>query len=90
MRVFKVNDCDWVAAPSREAAIAWYVREHVDEQFSSYEEAIDEPVMECSLDSEMYVDLGDKSLGKTAYRAAIERYLDAHNTEPFVVASTEY
>lgn len=90
MRVFQVNDCDWVAAPSKEAAVNWYVREHVDEQFGSYDEAIDEPVTECSLDDEMYVDLSDKDLGMTTYRAAIERYLDAGNTEPFVVASTEY
>lgn len=91
MRVFKVNDCDWVAAPDKLAAVSWYRRQSIaGGQISELDDVVSKHVPECSLDDEMFVEMGAPERGMTTYRKVIGQYLDAGNTEPFVVASTEY
>ena len=84
MRVFAMNDCDWVAAPSREAAVAWYLRSTGG--FGS----VDVPVKECSLDTVCFKEAGNPEAGQTTFRALIEPYLKNGPADPFVCASTEY
>lgn len=54
MKVFKMNDCDWVASKSMEEAIAWYKKETGVE-----DDELD--VRECDLDNEgMWIETNSK------------------------------
>lgn len=93
MNVYKMNDCDWMAANSKEEAMQSYAEMLGD---MNVEEAIKdgmiEPdsVYEENLDSEMFVDLSEPELGKTTFRAVIEERAARGDHAPFFIASTEY
>lgn len=86
VKVFQVNDCDWVAATSAEAAVAWYGQE----TDTGPHDGIDEPVQECSLDTECWLRVDDHGQGRTTYREIIRDYVSGGGYEPFIVATTEF
>lgn len=91
MNVYKMNDCDWMAADSPGDA----VRAYAEMMSSSIEQAvrdevIDNEIIECSLDEEMWSDWCDPEKHKTTFRAVIEDRIAHGMTEAFFIASTEF
>lgn len=93
MNVYKMNDCDWVAAHSKEEAMKYYAQWLGN---ASVEEAISdgmfdpEAIAECSLDEEMWSDWEDPNKYKTTFRAVIAERAEHGDHSPFFIASTEY
>lgn len=96
MRVFKVNDCDWVAAKSFDEASEWYIKEYGaedDECWLEYESSLDDKVW-VGID-----DLSEEELRMTqtikdgfahkTYKWVMEHIYQNKQT-PYLIASTEY
>ena len=50
VKLFKMNDCDWVAAESEEQAHEWYLKETgISEEESPFEEIKEESIEKCFL-----------------------------------------
>ena len=98
MKVFKMNDCDWVAAKNEEEAKKYY------EQFIDREEIEEDFVGEVSLQECTYVDIDElpesekdnfqcgRPLGDSiVVRKTFEWVIKNDNiTSPCIIASTEY
>ena len=92
MNVYKMNDCDWVAAHHPAEALQAYAEtlgyETIEELVR--DGMVENEIVECSLDEEMFIDLQMQDLGKTTFRAVIaERQAHGDDT-PFFIAGTEY
>ena len=85
MRVFKLNEYDWVAAETMEEAIEWYLKE----TGLSREDAIDEPEEEEYLDSKMRVDEAMDS-EQITLKEQISRHIQAGEPFPLLLCSTEF
>jgi hypothetical protein len=91
MNVFKMNDCDWVAAPSAGEALKEYAENVSSSLYQVVADGmVDNEIVECSLDEEMYIDMAEKELGKTTFRAVIAGRVARGDAKPFFIASTEY
>lgn len=98
MKVFKMNDYDWVAAKNEEEAKSFY------EQFIDREEIEEDFVGEVSLQEAMYVDIDElpeseknnlqcgRPLGDSiVVRKSFEWVIKNDNiTSPCIIASTEH
>ena len=86
IKVYRLNEYDWVAAESMEEAIEWYCRttgvarsEATDEDVRE----LDEREMERTV---FTLEDGDQ----ISFAEQLERCLDAEREAPFLFASTEY
>ncbi len=87
IRVYRLNDCDWVAARTCDEAIQWYCLE----TGLPRDEAIDESsLQECDLDRVRYFWDEDRSGEPTASLRGLIKVHAGGNLFPQVVASTEY
>lgn len=100
MKVFRLNDCDWVAAKSLKEAKEWYMNE------TGVSEDECDKDLECSLEQTMSIMWGqlpeeEKHNVQEIYSVGGEEFvirsfswvlekLNASATEPFLMASTEY
>jgi hypothetical protein len=96
IKVFEVNDCDWVAAATLEDAMAFYAKEcfagNRAEAFPDGEEEVAEVTDEAMnrlkfRDDEFHDD--DKATIRT-FREELQRRIDAGDKFPQFFASTEY
>lgn len=96
MKVFQVNDCDWVAAKSFEEAKEWYMKEYgfAEDEIRGNEE--------CSLEEAMWVLLEDvpeeerynikeikNDMAKVTFKWVMENIFKNYY-EPYLIATTEY
>lgn len=92
MNVYQMNDCDFIAAHNPAEALQTYAEmlgyKTIEELVR--DEAVDNEITECSLNDEMWVDLADRTLGKTTYEEAIAAHVATYGDKPFFIASTEY
>lgn len=100
MRVFKMNDCDWVCAKSEEQAKEFYKTEVGFDE----EEINSDFIGEVSLQNEMLVEVADlpieeqkqpqklKEYGGSLFAYKTFEWVIAHEniTKPCIVSSTEY
>ncbi|MEO4029983.1 hypothetical protein ABH313_18335 [Chromobacterium vaccinii] len=85
VRVFEMNDCDWVAARNKEDAIQFYGDIAMPEDFENVQELSAQ-----QLDSlQFHVD--DDRRGQTiTFRQRLQQLVDAGETSPQLFASTEF
>ncbi|WP_145964069.1 hypothetical protein [Chromobacterium phragmitis] len=85
IRIFEMNDCDWVAARSKEDAIQFYGEIAMPEDFENVQELSAQ-----QLDSlQFHVD--DNHNGPTiTFRQRLQQLVDADETLPQLFASTEF
>jgi hypothetical protein len=93
MKVFKINDCDWVAAKNIIDAIKWY---EDNTGFSWEEDILDIDPKECNLDelieyNEDYYNNPSKVL-ITTFRELLDDMKNSfpNQKEPYIILSTEY
>lgn len=87
VKVFEMNDCDWVAAATLESAVAHYLKEHAGGR--SAEDAMDNPheLTEEEMESLIF---SDEDRGRSSYKSRLD-YLIAERVKfPCLFASTEY
>lgn len=86
MKVFQINDCDWVAAETLEQAVAWY-QATGEAPEDEYELDAEEMQRRQFLDTD-----GVFGPEKAVYsfQAALALMTADGDTEPFLFASTEY
>lgn len=86
MRIFSMNDCDWMAAQTLEEAKAAYLK---DSYGGKDEHAFDDPaeITEKQYDGLMFRD--DDGENRT-FRQQLERMIERGDTFPAFFASTEY
>jgi hypothetical protein len=95
IKVFQVNDCDWVAAETLEDALAFYAKEFfagdLEEAFPDGESEAAEAaeVTDAGMDRLKFHDDDDRSITRT-FREELQRRIDAGDTFPQFFASTEY
>lgn len=90
MKIFKVNDCDWIAAETPEQALEC-LRQHVgDEDVDAWLEDFGQPVELTAedLDAHTFHD-GDDGDERT-FREELQRRIDEGDAFPQFFASTEY
>lgn len=100
MKVFKMNDCDWVCAKSEEQAKEFYKTEVGFDE----EEINSDFIGEVSLQNEMLVEVADlpieeqkqpqklKEYGGSLFAYKTFEWVIAHEniTKPCIISSTEY
>ncbi|WP_406850083.1 hypothetical protein [Chromobacterium phragmitis] len=85
IRIFEMNECDWVAARSKEAAIQFYGEIAMPEDFENVQEL-----------SAQQLDTKQFHIGPTRYsptisfRQRLQQLVDAGASAPQLFASTEY
>lgn len=89
MKVFKMNDYDWVAAKSMTEAVEWYAIEH---GLDWVEDACDLNPIECDIDAPLWYNPDiynepDKRIVST-FRKLMESF--CHYGVPYIILSTEY
>ena len=90
MKVFKINEFDWVAAASMAEAIEWY------ERTTGFDWVEDKLVVEeCDLDAPMeYTEdfYNEPKVVQSTFRELLEKSegMYPNQKEPYVILSTEY
>ena len=90
MKVFKMNDCDWVAAASIAEAVQWY---EDTTGFDWVEDPDDINPVEWDLNMEMEIlDPDTMEVAHSTMGELIDYYKDMwpNNKDPYVILSTEY
>lgn len=87
MKIFKMNDCDWMAAVSLESAKAKYMEDHADGLPEG--EAMEDPreVSEADMDRLMF---SEDDGTKMTFREQLARLESERVKFPCFFASTEY
>lgn len=89
VKVFQLNDCDWVAAETLDEATQWYR----DRSGVDYE-TVDDPweLSDEDMDRLQFheTDDNDRFLEKISFRVALARRLAEGWQAPFLFASTEH
>ena len=86
LKVFRIDDYDWVCAKSKEEAIEWYL-----EETGVSEEDINDidDIVECDLDkNNMFID--EEHTKKITFRESLESGEFLSNTTPCIFCTTEY
>ncbi len=95
MKVYRINDCDWVAATSLGEALAFYQRHtDIDDDMLIDSQWLPKEVSKEKMDEEIFIDregeFGEE-YGKLTFTRALELEMERADTEqPFLFASTEY
>jgi hypothetical protein len=103
MKVFRLNDFDWVAAETLENAVDWYVKETgidkedaLDPAYEPHEVSLKTTVWSSPEDylteeeqgyAREYKKVGNELLAQIPFSRILEK---ENKSEPFIVASTEY
>ena len=85
MKVFAMNDCDWMAADTLDEAKALYLKE--------YGEEVDEdarPLTDAEMDSLVFVETDSLPERRCTFREELERRVASGQEFPQFFASTEY
>ncbi|AVG17803.1 hypothetical protein CFN79_19085 [Chromobacterium vaccinii] len=84
VRIFEMNDCDWVAARSKEDAIQFYGEIAVPEDFENVQELSAQ-----QLDTEQF-HIGQTRYSPTiSFRQRLQQLVDAGEPVPQLFATTE-
>lgn len=92
MNVYKMNDCDSMAANHPAEALHAYAEAIGYDTLDACvcDGMIDNELTEQSLDGEMWTDWYDPQKYKTTFRAVIAEHIAREGNKPFFIASTEY
>jgi hypothetical protein len=84
LRVFLMDDCEWIAAPSRAAAIDWYTNER----------CIKPEDLECEevdlAGTMTWGEPGDEDAETVTFAESIKRHAESGVTFPETIASTDW
>jgi len=86
IKIFAMNDCDWVAATTLEEAIEEY------EAFSDFDEESPRELTPEEMDQLMFheTDEDDSPLAKKSFRVKLDEMIEAREAFPCFFASTQY
>lgn len=88
LKIFQVNDYDWVCATTKEEAVKSYLSEtgQEGEEYATYDL---EDIRECDLDNtKMRISEDDDT--RISFREGIKMCMDDGSTVPFILCSTEW
>ncbi|WP_440030433.1 hypothetical protein [Chromobacterium amazonense] len=85
VRVYEMNDCDWVAARSKEEAIQFYGEIAVPEDFENVQELSAQ-----QLDGEQFHVGDDRRSPTISFRQRLQQLVDGGETFPQLFATTEF
>lgn len=98
VKIYKMNDCDWVAAKTPEEALKWYIEvcwEGIEDDADTDIDTVHE-LTEEELDSLKFWDVDDPLVEENGmrtypFREALRIMIEDQEEEPpFLFASTEY
>jgi len=86
LKVYRIDDYDWVCAKSEEEAIEWYLKETGVSEEDIYDI---EDIAECDLDKN-YMFIDEEHTKKITFRESLESGEFMSDTKPCIFCSTEY
>jgi hypothetical protein len=90
IKVFKMNDVDWVAGEELEAAKEWYLKETDQDADEAFFDGEPEEIEDSQLDV-LKLNFEDECPPRVCtFREELDRLIASGNTFPMIFASTEY